>query len=83
MLTLTGTVAQALLIPGGVNRATGEVIQPRSVVQVQVEDRRGLHQLVTLTVNDHRPYEALIGKEASFPVNAWAKGAPVNFSLAQ
>lgn len=83
MLTLSGTVAKALLIPGGVNRKTGEAIQPRSVVQVQVEDRRGLDQIVTLTVPDHRPYEALLGQRADFPVHAYAPGAAVSFVMAQ
>lgn len=83
MLTLTGIVSKALHLPGGTNRKTGEVIPARSVVQVVTQDRRGLDQLVTLTVPDHRPYEALQGKEASFPVHAYAPGAAVSFVLAE
>jgi len=82
MLTLTGTLRKAHLIPGNTNRKTGEVYQPRSVVQVEIEDRRGLVQLVTLTVADHRPYESMEGKEVSFPVKAYAPGAAVQFVLA-
>jgi hypothetical protein len=82
MLTLTGTLLRAQLIPGSTNKKTGEVFQPRSVVQVQVDDRRGLAQLVTLTVPDHRPFGQLEGQEVSLPVHAYAVGAPVQFVLA-
>jgi len=83
MLTLSGLVKNAIQIPPSTNRKTGEIIPARCVVQVEVKDRRGLDQLVNLTVPDHRPYEALMGKEASIPVHAYAPGASVSFVLAQ
>jgi hypothetical protein len=83
MLTLTGIVKNAIQIPAGTNRKTGEIIPARCVVQFEVKDRRGLDQLVNLTVPDHRPYEALIGKEGTVPVYAYAPGASVSFVLAQ
>jgi hypothetical protein len=82
MLTLHGKLSKALLIPGSVNKKTGEVYQPRPVVQIEVEDRRGLNQLITLTVPDHRPYEGKEGQEVAFPVRAYAPGATVQFALA-
>jgi len=82
MLTLTGKLLRAQLIPGSTNKKTGEVFQPRSVVQIQVDDRRGLAQLVTLTVPDHRPFEAMEAQDVSLPVHAYAVGAPVQFVLA-
>ena len=82
MLTLTGTLLRAQLIPGSTSKKTGEVFQPRSVVQIQVDDRRGLAQLVTLTVPDHRAYAAMEGQEVSLPVHAYAVGVPVQFVLA-
>jgi hypothetical protein len=82
MLTLHGKLERALLIPGSHNKKTGEVYQPRSVVQVQVIDRRGLAQLITLTVPDHRPYEGKDGQEVAFPVRAYASGNAVQFALA-
>lgn len=74
MLTLTGKLRTAQVIPQATNRKTGEVYPARSVVQVEILDRRGLAQLVTLTVPDHRPYEALSGQEVSLPVQAYAQG---------
>ena len=82
MLTLRGKLSKALLIPGSVSRKTGEVFQPRSVVQVEIQDRRGLNQLVTLTVPDHRPYEGREGQDADFPVRAYVSGNAVAYSLA-
>jgi hypothetical protein len=82
MLTLHGKLESALLIPGSTNRKTGEIYHPRSVVQLKVQDRRGLTQLVTLTVPDHRPYENKAGQEVAFPVRAYAPGATVQFALA-
>jgi hypothetical protein len=82
MLTIHGKLERALLIPQSHNKKTGEVFPARSVVQLQVEDRRGLAQLVTLTVPDHRPYEGKDGQEVAFPVRAYASGNSVMFALA-
>ncbi|KOR28947.1 hypothetical protein HMPREF2843_11390 [Staphylococcus sp. HMSC067B04] len=80
MLTLTGTVRAATTLGGGVNKKTGEVIQPRSVLQVEGLDSRGLVQLYTLTVPDLTKYADQVGSQISVPVRAWAPGATVNLS---
>ncbi|MEU3431846.1 hypothetical protein ACFY83_34820 [Streptomyces althioticus] len=80
MLTLTGTVRAATTLGGGVNKKTGEVIQPRSVLQVEGLDSRGLVQLYTLTVPDLTKYVDQVGSQISVPVRAWAPGATVNLS---
>ena len=80
MLTLTGTVRAATQIGGGTNKKTGELIPLRSVVQVEGLDGRGLVQLYTLTVPDHRAYEGKVGETIAVPVRAWAPGATVNLS---
>jgi hypothetical protein len=80
MLTLTGIVRSATTLGGGINRKTGEVIQPRPVLQVEGLDSRGLVQLYTLTVPDVSKYSDRIGSEISVPVRAWAPGAQVNLS---
>ena len=80
MLTLTGTVRAATTLGGGVNKKTGEVIQPRSVLQVEGIDSRGLVQLYTLTVPDLTKYADQVGSQISVPVRAWAPGASVNLS---
>jgi hypothetical protein len=83
MLTLHGKLSKALLIPGSTNKKTGEVYHPRPVVQIEVEDRRGLNQLITLTVADHRPYEGKEGQEVAFPVRAYVSGNAVAYALAE
>ena len=80
MLILTGTVRAATTLGGGVNKKTGEVIQPRSVLQVEGLDSRGLVQLYTLTVPDLTKYADQVGSQISVPVRAWAPGATVNLS---
>lgn len=80
MLTLTGIIRAALQVGGGVNRKTGEQIPLRSVLQVEGQDGRGLVQLYTLTVPDHRQYEGKLGQEIAVPVRAWAPGATVQLS---
>ncbi len=80
MLTLTGTVRSVVTLGGGVNRKTGEVIQPRPVVQVEGFDNRGLVQLYTLTVPDAAAYADKVGQQISLPVRAWAPGAQVNLA---
>ena len=80
MLTLTGTVRAATTLGGGVNKKTGEVIQPRSVLQVEGLDSRGLVQLYTITVPDLTKYADQVGSQISVPVRAWAPGATVNLS---
>jgi len=80
MLTLTGVIRAATQVGGGTNRKTGEVYPLRSVLQVEGFDQRGLVQLYTLTVPDHKPFEARIGQEVSVPVRAWAPGATVQLS---
>lgn len=80
MLTLTGTIRAATQVGGGTNKKTGEVFPLRSVLQVEGLDSRGLVQLFTLTVPDHKPFEGKVGEEVSVPVRAWASGAAVNLS---
>lgn len=80
MLTLTGIIRAATVIGGGINKKTGEVIQPRPVLQVEGQDNRGLVQLYTLTVPDIKPFEGRIGDQISVPVRAWAPGATVQLS---
>jgi hypothetical protein len=74
MLTLTGVVEFAGVVGGGVMKKTGEVIPRRSVVQVKTVRADGRSVLVDLTVPDHAPYAAMVGKEASFPVRAYVPG---------
>jgi hypothetical protein len=80
MLTLTGTIRAAQTLPGFTNRKTGEVSSPRSVVQLEGFDNRGLVQLYTLTVPDLAEYSGREGESITVPVRAWAPGAVVSLS---
>lgn len=80
MLTLTGTIRSATIIGGGINKKTGEVIQPRPVLQIEGLDSRGLVALFTLTVPSVDPFKGKVGEQISVPVRAWSPGASVNLS---
>jgi hypothetical protein len=80
MLTLSGIIRAATVLGGGINKKTGEVIQPRPVLQVEGLDSRGLVQLYTLTVPSVEPYQGKVGQKIAVPVRAWAAGASVNLS---
>ena len=54
MLILRGTLRAATQLGGGTNRKTGEVIPLRDVLQVETLDNRGLVQVNTITVPDHK-----------------------------
>lgn len=82
MLTLTGTLRGAVEVGGGVNRK-GERVPVRSVIQVEVQDDRGLFSIVSLTVPDHRPYAGQEGSTVAIPVRAFAPGAQVQFYSAE
>lgn len=80
MLTLRGTIRAATVIGGGVNKKTGEVIQPRPVLQVEGLDARGLVQLYTLTVPSIDTFKGKVGDVIDVPVRAWAPGAQVQLA---
>jgi len=81
MLTLTGTIRAATVLPAFTNRKTGEISAPRPVLQVEGLDSRGLVQLYTLTVPDLADYSDRIGEQITVPVRAWAPGAAVSLSF--
>lgn len=79
MLILCGTLRAATTLGGGVNKKTGEIIQPRDVLQIETLDGRGLVAMNTITVPDLAPFAGKVGQEVKLPVRAWAPGATVNF----
>lgn len=79
MLILCGTLRAATTLGGGVNKKTGEVIQPRDVLQIETLDGRGLVAMNTITVPNLAPFAGKVGQEVKLPVRAWAPGATVNF----
>lgn len=81
MLTLTGLLKTATTLGGGINRKTNQPVPIRSVVQIEVRDDRGLAQVHTITVPDHRVFEPRVGEQVTVPVRAWASGAAVQFAF--
>jgi hypothetical protein len=80
MLTLSGTLRAATILGGGVNKKTGEVIPPRSVIQIEATDHRGLAVLETLTVPTIDAWKGQEGQQVAVPVRAWAPdGKKVGF----
>lgn len=79
MLILCGTLRAATTLGGGVNKKTGEIIQPRDVLQIETLDGRGLVAMNTITVPNLAPFAGKVGQEVKLPVRAWAPGATVNF----
>lgn len=79
MLILQGTLRAAMTLPGSTNKKTGEIYQPRNVLQLETLDARGLVAMSTITVPDLAEYPAKIGQKINLPVRAWAAGATVNF----
>lgn len=79
MLILQGILRAATTLPGSANKKTGEIYQPRNVLQLETLDARGLVAMSTITVPDLGEYPAKIGQKINLPVRAWAAGATVNF----
>jgi len=79
MLILQGLLRAATQTGGGTNKKTGEIIPVRDVLQVETLDHRGLVQMTTITVPDHRGYLSKVGETVNLPVRAWAPGATVGF----
>ena len=79
MLILRGTLRAATQLGGGTNRKTGEVIPLRDVLQVETLDNRGLVQVNTISVPDHKAYADKVGRVINLPVRAWAQSATVNY----
>ena len=79
MLLLIGTLRAATTLPGGTNKKTGEIIQPRDVLQIETLDGRGLVAMNTITVPSLEKFSGHIGEQVKLPVRAWAPGATVNY----
>ncbi len=83
MLLLNGTVKNVIDVPASVDKKTGEVQQPFSRVQVEavneLEDGQKRFELVTLKVQDGKPYSGSIGLPVRVPVGAFASAGAVVF----
>lgn len=85
MFTLCGQVANVYVQPGGVSKKTGEAFDPRDKVQIlgniPLPEGGKRLDLVTLSVEDARPYQAAVGKQIRVPVGCFASGRNVAFFI--
>jgi hypothetical protein len=81
MLTLTGTIEAAVLLPSRIDKKTGEVIPAKPVLQVKGKDHRGLMALFSLNVPSIDAYAGREGETITVPVRAWAPGASVSLAF--
>lgn len=85
MFTLCGQVLNVFVQPGGVSKKTGEEYEARDKVQLlgelPLQDGQKRMELVTLTVDNARPFEAVKGKRVRVPVGFFATGKDVQFYI--
>lgn len=87
MFTLCGQVANVFVQPGGTSKKTGEVFDPRDKVQilghVPLQGGGTKLDLITLNVEDAKPYQVVQGKTIRVPVGAYAVGKSVGYFIPQ
>lgn len=85
MFTLCGQVANVYVQPGGVSKKTGEEYDPRDKVQIlghlPLPEGGKRLELVTLNVEDARPFMAAQGKTIRVPVGCYALGRTVGYFI--
>jgi hypothetical protein len=83
MLTLQGRIVNTFKSPDGLNRTTGEAYGGSHRVQVMAENllKTGAVrvQLIDLTVDDPKPFEALTGRLVAIPVGAFVADGHLKF----
>ena len=82
-LAMTGKLANVLTTEARVDRKTGQIIQARHQVQLEVssplENGDERLDLVTLTVPDRAPYEGRKGHSVSVAVGVFVSGGKLQF----
>lgn len=85
MFTLCGQVANVYVQPGGVSKKTGEEYDPRDKVQIlghlPLPEGGKRLELVTLNVEDARPFMTAQGKTIRVPVGCYALGRSVGYFI--
>lgn len=85
MFALCGQVLNVFVQPGGVSKKTGEAYEARDKVQFlgefPLQEGGKRMELVTLSVDDARPYKAVEGKRVRVPVGFFTSGNLVQFYI--
>lgn len=78
MFTITGEVAGTYTQPGRTDDKTGEIQEPKDKVQLYGEmptpSGETRRELVTLTCEDRKVYEALKGRQVRVPMGVFSPG---------
>lgn len=76
MFTVTGQILKTFIQPGGIDKETGEVGESSIKVQIMgempVKGGDSRFDMITLTVDDKKKYEALKGKNVRIPLGIFA-----------
>lgn len=85
MFTLCGQVANVYVQPAGVSKKTGEAYEARDKVQILGHlphpDGGKVLELITLSVEDARPFQAAQGKKIRVPIGCFASGRSVAYFI--
>ena len=86
MLNLTGRLINVFKQQGGTNKK-GETFEDRDKIQIlgglDLPNGEVKHELVTLTVDDTRPFIELINEDISVPVGVMSLGRNVIYYVAK
>jgi hypothetical protein len=86
MLNLTGRLINVFKQQGGTNKK-GETFEDRDKIQIlgglDLPNGEVKHELVTLTVDDTRPFIDLINEDISVPVGVMSLGRNVIYYVAK
>jgi hypothetical protein len=84
MLYLSGTLMNVIRRPARTlrdGRQMDAYAQVQLSVQEQLDDGQIKHDILTMGVDDPKPFEAYLGKPLSLPVRAYVKGSAVMFAV--
>ena len=85
MFTLCGQVANVYVQPGGVSKKDGKEYDPRDKVQIlghlPLPEGGKRLELITLSVEDARPFQAAQGKTIRVPVGCFVSGRTVGYFI--
>lgn len=87
MLNLSGRLINVFRQQGGTNKKTGDAFEDRDKIQVlgalDLPNGEVKHELVTLTVDDTRPFVDLLNQDISIAVGVISLGRNIIYYVAK
>lgn len=85
MFQLNGTVVHVYVQPKGISKKTGEEYGGQDKVQIMgdipLDEGQTKKELVSLTTDQGRKLEELVGQQVSFPVAMYASGKSIGYYI--